>query len=173
MSWNTPITFITDETLTAEQLNQMLNENMNETATAKAQGRGGYFVSDSSDSLAFRKPVVDFVPGHIEITNTGFVSSDGPEVTVEHSTGLFALWGVRIYNSGGTGSCDISVSGGGASPSINNSVRWPGEREDIVRFMSFRHVTGLTPGTSTVTLQYVTSGGTANFAQRRLLVWPL
>lgn len=170
MAWTTPITFITDEILTASDLNASLRDNMNETAVAKATTPGSYFVYDEN-ALTERQPLMDYVGGSVEITSTSFVTGGGPELTVEHGESMFVMWSARGFVTSGVAGCVPALDGAGASN--NDALRFSGLQADIFRGSCYKLYEDLTPGTTTVDLRYITSAGTANFGQRRLLVWPL
>lgn len=175
MAWTTPHTFIVGEAPTAELLNQMLRDNMNEQAPANALNVGGYFVSAGANSVKERRMAVATVNKGFDLTTHGeWVAGDGPEVEVEHGGQLLAWFGARIYLASVSGECSVSASVvGQTGPSFNWAVRHSITVDDLSRSMGFRLFTGLTPGTDTVRLEYHTETVNAHVHQRQLLVMPM
>lgn len=174
MTWTAPLTFVVGETLTAEMLNQMLRDNMKEQAPAKALNRNGYFASTGAGELAERKVLQHFVNKEVKITTTSFDSHpDGPHLEVEHSGSMLVMYAARIWIDGTGIAAAAPRVIGKVSPDLDYALRQPVGRVDLVRSWSFQLYTGLTPGTDTVRLEYMTStGDEANFHQRQLTVMP-
>lgn len=176
MAWVAPYTFVAG-VLTADDLNAMLRDNMNETAPAKARQRNSYFSSTGANALAERRMIQKSANGQINISSSSYVTAaDGPSLTVQHSGSLLAMWSCRMFVSSGVdrnnpASCSVSLEGQ-QSGLDRWAARHPGDRADINRVSSYNLFTGLPPGESTVTLVYRVSSGSANFAQRQLIVMP-
>lgn len=173
MAWVTPFTFTVNEVLTADSLNAMLRDNMNETAVAKATQANSYFTSTGVNALAERQFYREEAVSNIELTTTSAVFI-GPRVSsVTHGGALLLMWNARLFNEGGfISSCGAVVEGSGDSFEVTKALRTASDETDIMRGFGFKWVTGLTPGTHDVGLYATVGGSTGHFAQREVIVMP-
>ena len=94
-------------------------------------------------------------------------------VTVGANGLLLVMWSAGLYNVAGQKYCGVALSGANTvAAGDNESIR-----NDAATFSGTqsraRLFTGLTPGSTTVTLKFRTASGTANFFTRNLTVIPL
>jgi hypothetical protein len=183
MAWNAPITFV-NGVLPASQLNQMLRDNMNETAPAKATTFGGYFVSSGVNTIAERHVLsTEFIDrfGTISTTYSAVAGSTNGGIRIQnvaHSGSLIALWTARMYvfSSPSTTntacvSCEVT---GKTSAADSWATRTVGGDNAFIRGMGFHHFTGLGASTTDqVRMMFRTGAGQSNFSNCELIVFPL
>jgi len=180
MAWSTPLTAVANAALTDAQWNASVRDNLNETAPAKATAAGQLFVSTGVNAIAARAPAGARVDTSETTASAAFVAltTAGPAVTV--TTGTQALVFVSCQSSnntaGGSGVMGFAVSGATTTAAATTDAlqnRSSGIGNDVLRATCLALVT-LTPGSNTFTAQYQTNGvGTATFAQRTIVVFPL
>ena len=81
--WTAPVTFVSNATLTAAQLNAALRDNMLETAPAKALQAGGYFTSNSANSISERSIKRSTTTTTLSITSSTYVSTATSGIEIE------------------------------------------------------------------------------------------
>lgn len=181
MAWSTPLTAVSNSTLTAAQWNASVRDNLLESAAAKATTAGQLFVSTGANALAARVPSGASVPAAQATTSASYVdlTTVGPAVTVTTGTRAFVGFGAQIENSaaGGGGAMSFAVSGastiaaaaGAYALRQMSSVATERNSAGAVSFLST-----LTGGSNTFTAKYLApTGGTATFQFRELWVLPL
>lgn len=183
MAYNTPLTAISNATLTAAQWNASVRDNMLVTPAALATTAGSHFVSTGTNAIAERIPGDAAILTPQTTTSTSYtnLATAGPQVTV--TTGTTALIGMHTRESNSTAGSNVwatvTVSGATTIAPIDDyalsydspvagSTCYHGT---VLRF-SAANGTALTPGSNTFTMQYRTQSGTATFSSRRLWVLP-
>jgi len=158
-----------------------LRDNLLETEAAKASEAGQLLVTAGKNLIGMYKPVSSTVANTNATSSTTPVNlAGGPSVTVTHSGAMLVLFSARGWiSAGGTGPsniirCGPSVDGeSGAQALMGRAIYFT--TNAYCRYAGHVLHYNLTPGTSTVRLQYWTNGGgiTGSFAQRNLTVIPL
>lgn len=180
MAYSTPLTAVSNATLTAAQWNASVRDNLLETAPAKATAAGRLFVTTGANSIAERVPSSNTVAATEGTASTTYtdLTTVGPTVTV--TTGTTALVGITggMAQSAVGGYCNASVAVSGASTVAAGTFvlnfRSGATNQQIVA-TNFNMMTGLTAGSNTFKMQYNAGagGGTATFFNRHLVVIPL
>jgi hypothetical protein len=180
MAWSTPLTAVSNATLTAAQWNASVRDNLLMTAPALATTAGAIFAATGTNTIAQRIPDAAGQNGGETTTSTGYTSTlsggggtAGPAVTV--TTGPKALISFHCRQSTSVGGTNVwtSVAISGAS-SIAASDNWALSYD--LTGQLFHGLTyleeNLTPGSNVFTMAYRVSGGTGTFASRRINVVP-
>jgi hypothetical protein len=179
MAWSTPLTAVSNATLTAAQWNASVRDNLLETAAAKATTSGYHFVSTGSNALAERAILGATVNTLESTTNSSFVdlATPGPQVTL--TTGTKAIVWVNARPSNNTASsaafASFAVSGATTRAAAFEEAMygdWP-DTAAVFRASTCTLVTGLTAGSNTFKMVYRADGGTASFAYRHIVVMAL
>ena len=180
MAWATPPTFTSGVAPTAASLN-ILRDDLNESAAAKATAAGQLFVSTGVNAIAARTPDFDFIATNETTTSATFVNLTTVGPTVAATTGTTALVMVGSNGSSNTAGAFFQAGYGitgattlAASLDRATSVRSPATNYGAATTLVV-YQTGLTGGSNTFQEKYCTSsgGGTASFSDRRLSVIPL
>jgi hypothetical protein len=183
MAWTAPMTAVSGSVFTAAQFNQMIRDNLNETAPAKVTTAGQYVVADGANSIVARSVVgaTDLDSG--TTTSTTYADLAGPALVGPQATLLTGSQALVFYHAqclnSGAGSARVSVEVTGASSiatADNRSVATFGIADNGLGASTTVFYTGglaLTPGLNTFTMKYRVSSGTGTFDDRRLIVMPL
>lgn len=181
MAWSTPLTAVSNSTLTAAQWNASVRDNLLQTVPALASAAGQVPVGTGTNAIAMRTPTgagVVTTEGTASTTFTALTTA-GPAVTVNTGTKAIVIVSSGLTQSLAGGFCNASFAISGATSlaaSANNSV--VGYRPQATSTQQQSSVTSmpvLTPGSNTFTMQYNAGagGGTASFFQRQITVFPL
>lgn len=181
MAWTAPMTAIANSVFTAAQFNTFVRDNLNETAPAKATTSGRYFVATGVNSIAERASSRATVGAGETTTSATYTSlaTPGPSVTVTSGSRALVMVNSFCNNDTAGTSCSFSYSISGATTQAADDA----DRGVYVREGNTTGVTGgrlgttsiqsaLTPGSNTFTMEYKTSGGTATFSARTIVVFP-
>jgi hypothetical protein len=179
MSWTAPMTAVSGDIWTSAQFNAHVRDNLLETMPGKATAANRLFVSNGLNSIAERVPSTATVATSQTTSSTSYanLTTVGPEVTVTTGTAA-AVWAMaRMEHSSSSGECAFSVAVSGAT-TISASDNWRGFQSGVTagspnRFGVCHFFTGLTAGSNTFTMKYKTSGATATFSDRDIIVIPL
>ncbi|MCZ7440807.1 hypothetical protein O7598_31065 [Micromonospora sp. WMMC241] len=175
MAWTSPPTFTDGSVLTAAQLN-LLRDDLNETAPAKATQAGRLIVTTGLNSVAERDVVSSAIATTQTTGSTSFVdlTTPGPTVTVTTGSAAILLWSALMSNSTANAKTyvDYTVSGASSrSAQDASALRFQSDSANQeARSGQVMFEGGLTPGSNTFKLQYHTNGGTGSFSDRRLTV---
>ena len=177
MAWTAPATFTDGAILTAAQLNVM-RDNFNETAPAKATSAAGFIVTTALNSIVQRTPLGSTVTTSQTTTSTSYVdlATIGPTVTV--TTGPAAMVALSALMSKSTDNTaavtSYEVTGASSQPAVDGRSALmdgapanQGMRIGVTIFQS-----DLTPGSNTFTQKYKVSSTTGTFSNRHLVVIP-
>lgn len=184
MAYSTPLTAVSNATLTAAQWNASMRDNMLETFPAKATAANQIAVSTGVNAIAVRTPTITnittaqaFTPvaGTFADITAGTVGPQIPNLTT--GTKAIVMFGAELSNSTGTGSAIMGYAVSGASSiaaSANVTVRNQSSNSgDANRAFSIDMPT-LTAGSNTFTAKYTSgSGGAILAANRTIVVFPL
>lgn len=178
MAWTAPMTAVSGTIWTSAQFNAHIRDNLLETMPGKATAAGNIFVSNGLNSIAQRVPSTNIVA--TSQTYTGVLYGDlgavGPAVTVTTGTAAMVWFGARMSHSSGLGETSMSVAVSGAT-TIAASDDWRMLQSGVTanntnRFMVGHMFTNLTAGSNTFTAKYKTSGATATYQDRDIVVIP-
>lgn len=180
MAWTAPMTAVSGEIWTSAQFNAHIRDNLLETMPGKATAANRLYVSNGLNSIAERVPTQATVATSQTTSSTSYgdLATVGPAVTV--TTGTQAIvWAIvrSQHSAGGSGECSWSVAVSGAT-TVAASDNWRGLQSGVTaanpnRFGVCHLFTGLTAGSNTFTIKYKTTGATATFQDRDIVVLPL
>jgi len=175
MSWSAPMTAVAGATFSAAQFNQYVRDNLNETGPAKVTAANQVLVSTAANALTARSPDRTSVTASQSTAVTTYtdLTTVGPAVT--QTTGTKAIvWCSALISNSGANSSRMSVAVSGAS-SVAADDQWAAINvgTSANRFGSGHLFSGLTSGSNIFTAKYNASAGTATFANRELVVFPL
>lgn len=179
MAWTAPMTAVSGDIWTSAQFNAHIRDNLLETMPGKATAANRMYISNGLNSIAERVPSTATVATSQTTSSTSYVdlATVGPAVTVTTGTSA-VVWAVaRSQHSSGGGECSWSVAVSGATVRAANDD-WRGLQSGVTaanpnRFGVTHLFTGLTAGSNTFTVKYKTSGATATFQDRDIIVLPL
>jgi hypothetical protein len=177
MAWSAPPTWTTGQTITAAFLNQ-LRDNLNETAVAKATTSGSYAVSTAANALSERSIGFDTIATQVSHTNTAFsdlTASVGPTVTVTCGARCIGMHSSYLENSTVNLASLTALEVTGATsvtPTDNFALSMTSSTANSHLRASWVMVYEMTAGVNVFKMKYRVSGGTGQFAFRRLTVVP-
>lgn len=179
MAWTAPMTAVSGEIWTSAQFNAHIRDNLLETMPGKATAANRIFVSNGLNSIAERVPSTAIVATAQTTSSTTYtdLTTVGPQVTVTTGTAAVVWAMARTQHSSGTGECSWSVAVSGAT-TLAASDDWRGLQSGVTaanpnRFGVCHLFTNLTAGSNTFTVKYKTTGATATFQDRDIVVLPL
>jgi hypothetical protein len=180
MAYTAPITFVNGVPLTAAQMNA-IQDNIRETAVAKATTAGRHFVATGPNAIAERvtaRQTVDVIGDVTSTTFTGTLSgpSTGPTVTATTSDKCLIMLHsyVRPLATGVTGLYGFSISGA-TTRAANDQEAFgvAGDGTIAVMGSTAQAIFFMTPGSNTFTAAYRTSSSSSRFDGRRMCVFAL
>lgn len=179
MAWTAPMTAVSGTIWTSAQFNAHVRDNLLETMPGKATAANQIFVSNGLNAIAARTPSTATVATSQTTSSTSYtdLSTVGPEVTVTTGTSALVWFGARMSHSSGLGETAMSVAVSSATTIAANDD-WRAFQSGVTanntnRFMVPHLFTGLNAGSNVFTVKYKTSGATATFQDRDLVVIPL
>lgn len=176
MAYSTPLTAVSNATLTAAQWNASVRDNMLETPAAKATTAGRIFVSTGANGIAERVIDSATVSASQTTTSTTYANllTTGPTVPVTTGTRALVL-GAAFMSSNSIGqkswiSCAVS---GATTVAANDAIGhefqvYGSNAEHRGTFATL--FKSLTAGSNTFTMQYRVSAGTTTYQDRELTV---
>jgi hypothetical protein len=174
------MTAVSGSVFTAAQFNTFVRDNLLMCPASIASTPGSLFVTDSSNSVVERIPVTANIATQEAVTATSFSDAPTPGPSVTAVTGQHAIIVISAEMgnvSSASAGCLAGVLISGATsevPSFNNELRQESNgTAEFQRCSTFRLHTGLTPGSNTFKMQYMTLAGTMNIAYREITVLPL
>jgi hypothetical protein len=178
MAWSTPLTAVSNATLTASQWNASVRDNLAETAPAKATTPGSIFVTTAANQIAERIPVTGLVLGTDSVAATAYANTTtpGPSVTAVSAAKALIFTSGWLTNNTGGASVYMSHEITGAT-SIAAADTWALEQRDsgtngLMNGTRCHLETALTSGSNTFTIKYRVSSGTGSVQRRHLTVIP-
>jgi hypothetical protein len=177
MAWSTPLTAVSNTTLTAAQWNASVRDNLLETATAKASASGTYFAGTGLNGIAERTLGIDSIATAETTTSTSAadLATAGPTVSVTSGTKVVAMLNAGMSNNtvGAISSMFVDVTGATTQGVTNNlALRFTASTAAALSQASMAFGYPVTGGTSQYQAKYSASGGTSTFASRRLTIMP-
>lgn len=178
MAWSTPLTAVSNATLTAAQWNATVRDDLLETAPAKATATGRIFVSTGVNAIAERvinSASIATQEGTASTTHTA-LSTPGPAVTVTTGTSALAFVNCRISNNTNGAFTGVGVAVSGASAIAASDAQGILFQPSTAASAGIRccvavHFNAtLTAGSNIFTMQYRASAGTGSFQDRNLVV---
>lgn len=174
MAWSTPLTAVSNATLTAAQWNASVRDNLNETAPAKATTAGSIFVTTTTNTIAERVPQTALVGGSDSVSATSYANTTTPGPQVTATSAAKALIFTSGHSTLGVASQSVylahEVSG---ATTIAASDTWALEHRggngasDMLNATRCHLETALNSGSNTFKVMYRVSGGAAATVQRR------
>jgi hypothetical protein len=162
--------------LTAAQWNASVRDDLLLTAPALATTAGSIFVATGANTIA-QRPVLSDTVTTLETTNsTAYVNvaTVGPTVTATTGSLALLLNACQIANtiSGETAAASWVMTGATAvAATDDNSINMDvaAANQDL-RASDVRRLTGLTPGSNTVTMVYRVTAGIGSFRRRHMVL---
>jgi hypothetical protein len=182
MAWTTPLTAVSNASLTAAQWNASVRDDLLVTAPALATTAGSIFAATGTNAIAQRVPTAAAI-GNTETTTSvsytptlsGGAGTAGPAVTA--TTGAKALISFHCRQSTSVNSINVwtsvAISGSSAiAPSDTWAVSFDMSGLQIYHGLCYMEP-NIIAGSNVYTLQYRISGAaTATFSTRRINVVP-
>lgn len=160
----------------------IIRDDLNETAVAKATAAGRIIVTTGANSLAER--TVSSAEIQVQETTSNTSATDlgtvGPTVSVVTGPNTVVFWGCQLQNDTSLqhSLMDFAVTGASTrGASDTTALRYQQNNtgaSNLLRAACADLITGLTPGTNQFRAKYWVSGiSTGTFSRRRLTVMPL
>lgn len=191
MTWTAPMTAVSGNVLTASQFNTYVRDNLNETAVAKATTTAQYFVTTATNQITARK-IASSYSTVIDSTTSGggtyvdLDNSQGPSVSAITGTTAIVCISAEMSNTSDqfycgctyevSGATSIPATGGARGVAVDGMAGGATPLTNASRWGAMFHESGtLNPGTNVFTMKYTgsSSGGTAYFNRREIIVMPL
>lgn len=177
MAWSTPLTAVSNTSLTAAQWNASVRDDLLETAPAKFSAGGQLFVSTAANAGAVRVPQAAFVGTLETTTSTTYtdLATIGPTLpSVITGTSVLVFFRCDAVNSGaGSTLMSFVVTGATSRAASDANAVGPDGSTKIRAGVVVMLFASLTPGANTFNAQYRVTSGTGTFANRQLGVFPL
>lgn len=180
MAWTSPMTFVSNNVLTAAQLNTHLRDNLKETAPAKATtDTGSWFIAQGPNQIEERIIKVSRVNNQEATKSTSWtdLGKIGPQVTVTTGKAAIVMLGCMLGNTVAEGSASMGFQIKGYTdkdPEDRFSLFTSGRSANTHSIYGVTyHVPDLNPGLNTFTAKYKAGGDTAEFRYRFMGVIPL
>lgn len=181
MAWSTPVTAVSNATLTSAQWNASVRDNLLTTAPALATAAGNLFVSNGANSIAQRIPSSDTVNTQETTTNTSYtnLTTVGPTCSSVISDVRVIVWWTVQSNTATVSTeslSSIDVSGATTTAPSDNyctDVQQPSTGTAFLDVSVSRVVRlTVTAGTNTYQVKYRVTGGTGTFKRRTIVTLP-
>jgi hypothetical protein len=179
MAWTAPMTAVAGNIWTSAEFNAHIRDNLLETMPGKATAANRMYISNGLNSIAERVPSTATVATAQTTSSTSYtnLTTVGPQVTVTTGTAALVWAVVRCQHSSGGAECSWAVEVSGATTLAAND-NWRGLQSGVTaanpnRFGVMHLFSNLTAGSNTFTIKYKTSGATATFQDRDIIVVPL
>jgi hypothetical protein len=178
VTWTGPITWTTNQTVTAAQLNSQIRDNMLLTPAALATTANSIFVGTGANAIAERfiqDQVIDTTETTTSTTFTN-LATDGPSVTMTTGTKALVWTNCQIGNSGASTSAVSFEITGASSVAVSDAraiLKDGGAGAQLDRY-GVTSLMATTAGSNTFHMQYrVSSASTGTFIKRRIIVMGL
>jgi hypothetical protein len=177
MTWQGPITWTTNQTVTAAQLNGQIRDNMLLTPAALATTANSIFVGTGANAIAERYIQDQVIDTQETTTSTTYtnLATDGPTVTMTTGTKALIWTNCQIGNSStGTTAASFEITGATstAASDFRAILKDGGAGAQLDRY-GVTSLMATTAGSNTFHMQYRVSGGTGTFIKRRIIVMGL
>lgn len=178
MAWTTPLTAVSNASLTAAQWNASVRDNLLTTAPALATAAGNLFVSSGANSLAQRVPASDTINTSQTTTSTSYVdlATVGPQTNSVVSDIRVITWSTAQFNNGGASNESIVgiLISGATSTAPDDNISLDNQSASAFSDITATRVTRwtVTAGTNNFRQQYRVTAGTGTFRRRSLVTLP-
>lgn len=174
MAWSAPFTAVTGNVFTAAQWNQYGRDNLNVSEAAAAVSLGGLICATAANTVVQRTPDVGVVVGYESTASTTYVdlTTAGPAITMVHGTSMLISIGALTWNDtlglGNRAAFALSGSNTLAAADADSYYAESGAANAVYEASYTTVRTGMTAGTTTITMKYRTTagGGTSTFGHR-------
>lgn len=190
MTWTAPKTWVSDEVLTADDLNVYLRDNLLELSPSKATTAGSIFVTESPSVISERIIMSDYIAASESSSATSYTDlrTVGPSVTVKTSSQAFVFLYCHMYATLSNSSTpdnyavwmNFDVTGATTDFAVNrDSTAIMLQSSNGQRWGITILYTNMNPGWNTFTVKYRVSQPTSGSApigtwsNRRIAVLPL
>lgn len=180
MAWTVPLTWVDGVMATAAQLNAQLRDNLLVSEAGVANSTTGPIVATGANAVTTRvvdDAIVETAQPIISAGTYQDLATAGPSVTI--TTGAQAMVWINAYvsHTGTNQSTRVSFEVSGAT-TVAASDTWAIFTQTTgagiaQRMGRARLVTGLTPGSNTFKMKYLSATTGATFRWRRIQVWAL
>lgn len=182
MVWKAPMTAVAGALFSANDWNEFVRDNLNQTAPALATAASQIFVSTGVNAITVRVPATARVETSQSTSSSTYtnLATVGPAITVTTGTIAIVSFAAHMQNNLSDNACIASVQVSGAS-SVAASDNWAIVTDGVPANQAIRigmtHVfSGLTAGSNTFTMKYRRGAGsssTPSFSLREINVIPL
>ena len=170
------------QTLTSKTLTSPV---INTSVSGTAIDTDGTLAANSDTKLASQKAVKTYVDGKAPTANSAYVFTDqgttstsytdlstvvSTSVTVGATGILVVTWSLGAYNASAVMNSSVALSGANTQAASDNWCTDSRSATYSYGQSMTKVFTGLTPGSTTVTMKFKTSSGTANFFNKLLNV---
>lgn len=173
MAWTSPMTFVSNNVLTAAQMNTHLRDNLLELAPAKATTNlGSWFISQSPNMIAERLIRTSRVTTNQVTKSTSWtdLTTKGPQVTVTTGQAAIVMLAAQVGNTvlDNSASMAFEISGyTDKDPEEKFSIESDGRAANTHALWGVTFYVGdLNPGINTFTCKYKAGGEQAEFSNR-------
>lgn len=179
MAWTTPKTWVANQVLTAEELNEQLRDNMAACMPSLAKKDGEMFFTEHEGKIAARMITSALVNKSEETASTSYtdLATVGPTVTVETGPAAWVFFRAFLANNTDNAQSCMSFAVSGATTLAADdsySIILDGIDTGNAVMCGTAALVELTPGVNTFTSKYRAGGaGTMNANRRFLTVLPL
>lgn len=176
MAWSTPLTAVSNATLTAAQWNASVRDNLLMTAPALATTAGSIFVATGTNTIAQRTPNANTVPTSQGTSSTSYadLATTGPALTLTTGTTALVMIDCEIsHGSTGVSSyMGYAISGAttlaGTDTTALKSTNASGYPIAATRAI----LQSVNAGSNTFTAKYRVDSGTGTFVNRHINIIP-
>lgn len=177
MAWSTPLTAVSNATLTAAQWNASVRDNLLTTFPALASVAGQLAVATAANAIAARSCPSDLIDTAENVTATSFGDISGgtlgPTVTVTTGAFVYVLMSCNLFNNTGGAASYMSYAVSGATTAGADNTRAlyyeSSNAGDLIAFgVMVPHP--VTAGSNTFRAKYRVGAGTGTFGTRRLAI---
>jgi hypothetical protein len=176
MAWSTPLTAVSNATLTAAQWNASVRDNLLMTSPALATTAGSIFAATGTNAIAERIPTANTVGTLQTTTSTTYtdLATVGPAVTVTTGPRALVIWGCEASNgtSNVSSYMGYAVSGATTVAAVDSVCLKVTIASGAGIQASRALIQGLTAGSNTFTAKYRVDANTGTFSQRTINVVP-
>lgn len=183
MVWTAPMTAVDGNIFKASEFNTHIRDNLMETGPALNLASGGFFSVTGLNSISASFPQNEFITSGSDQTTTSTSYTDlatvGPTISNITVGGfVFISLGAKIFNSTSGNMTRMSVEltadplSGGVGQSASDAWSVGQSRGVPYQLGGSFVIIVASPGTYTFTAKYKVAGGTGNFNNRSLFVFP-
>lgn len=180
MAWTSPMTFVSNNVLTAAQMNTHLRDNLRELAPAKATtNNGSWFIAQGPNRIEERLVRTARV-SRLQVTKSSSwtdLTTIGPQVSTVTGKAAIVMLAARIGNTvlDNSASMGFSISGyTEKDPEEKYSMQSDGRAANTHAIFGVTfYVEDLNPGLNIFTCKYKAGGEQAEFDARFIGVIPL